>query len=425
MDHYLEQLIDDLKRSAAQATAFRGDVEVNIPEETTIEAFGDPGLGVERRLSDIVGISRASLPAPGKLRTGQINRLLREMVDLLHAWNFHPEFPDHLPNEIRYDALRGIWDSRQPLMNDGIVHLEFCNYDPDDCPFPGYCDECDMMNSDIEADNTDAGHMFSDLPADDEHIASHFDQIEGDFYQQNGVTDPEGFIPGIHNYCDRWCEHCNFASRCRVFAMEKELREALDSKDEDRRAETLNKLFGDPDDPDLDDEDIEIEFEFDDEPEPERDDLFSSENKADRHPLWQRSDQWAWAVRDWIKQQRADIRRDFVRLVAGGFADEVINAQHVLEWYNLFIPVKFKRALTGYYEQDEFEEADYDMNGSAKIALIGVDRTLEAMQTLHRHLKSERETLRALRSELEQIRVMAEEQFPYARSFIRPGFDEL
>ncbi len=28
----------------------------------------------------------------------------------------------------------------------------------------------------------------------------------------------EGFIVGIFNYCDRWCERCPLTSRCRVFA---------------------------------------------------------------------------------------------------------------------------------------------------------------------------------------------------------------
>jgi len=28
---------------------------------------------------------------------------------------------------------------------------------------------------------------------------------------------PEPMIPGIYNYCDRWCERCVFSRRCRVF----------------------------------------------------------------------------------------------------------------------------------------------------------------------------------------------------------------
>ena len=30
------------------------------------------------------------------------------------------------------------------------------------------------------------------------------------------------FIPGIYNYCDRWCERCPFTLRCMVYTMEKE-----------------------------------------------------------------------------------------------------------------------------------------------------------------------------------------------------------
>src|SRR6187549_1842421 len=27
----------------------------------------------------------------------------------------------------------------------------------------------------------------------------------------------DNFIPGIYNYCDRWCERCTFTSRCRSY----------------------------------------------------------------------------------------------------------------------------------------------------------------------------------------------------------------
>ncbi len=31
------------------------------------------------------------------------------------------------------------------------------------------------------------------------------------------------FIPGIYNYCDRWCERCSMSSRCSVFAIDRKL----------------------------------------------------------------------------------------------------------------------------------------------------------------------------------------------------------
>ena len=33
------------------------------------------------------------------------------------------------------------------------------------------------------------------------------------------AKDPK-FIPGIYNYCDRWCERCSFTARCLVYAQE-------------------------------------------------------------------------------------------------------------------------------------------------------------------------------------------------------------
>lgn len=37
-------------------------------------------------------------------------------------------------------------------------------------------------------------------------------------------------IPGIYNYCDRWCERCTFTSRCQSYTRTSELStEQLDS----------------------------------------------------------------------------------------------------------------------------------------------------------------------------------------------------
>jgi len=38
----------------------------------------------------------------------------------------------------------------------------------------------------------------------------------------------DGFIVGIFNYCDRWCDACAFTSRCRVFADGAQIEGALD-----------------------------------------------------------------------------------------------------------------------------------------------------------------------------------------------------
>ena len=32
----------------------------------------------------------------------------------------------------------------------------------------------------------------------------------------------DNFISSIDNYCDRWCERCDFCARCSVYAAESE-----------------------------------------------------------------------------------------------------------------------------------------------------------------------------------------------------------
>src|SRR5215203_4812547 len=35
----------------------------------------------------------------------------------------------------------------------------------------------------------------------------------------------DNYIPGVYNYCDRWCEACPLSHRCMVYAMEARLGE--------------------------------------------------------------------------------------------------------------------------------------------------------------------------------------------------------
>ena len=38
---------------------------------------------------------------------------------------------------------------------------------------------------------------------------------------KNAATEPEQhFIPGIYNYCDRWCERCSMTTSCLLNALE-------------------------------------------------------------------------------------------------------------------------------------------------------------------------------------------------------------
>ena len=64
-------------------------------------------------------------------------------------------------------------------------------------------------------------------------------------------------------------------------------------------------------------------------------------------------------------------------------------------------------------------------DGSAKVALIGIDRSISAWNILLPCFSDQERQILDLIALLENIRKRVEIQFPGARDFIRPGFDEI
>lgn len=46
------------------------------------------------------------------------------------------------------------------------------------------------------------------------------------------VEDPK-YIPGIYNYCDRWCERCQFTSRCLSHSIGEDQNKKLEEIDQE------------------------------------------------------------------------------------------------------------------------------------------------------------------------------------------------
>lgn len=421
MNRYIEQLVEDIRMAAGWAPHLNeGRIKLSTEEELEqhfddIENFLHGEL---EKLADIVGIPLKMLPAPERINQRQKEILADELTSLLNAWNFYPDFPENLPAEMKYKALLDVWESEQTYMRSGEAHIEFCNYDPANCPFPGYCQNCDLFSSDAQDVNNDfTGGMEDGWMAPDNLISS-------DFPEPNHRNTEENYIEGIYNFCDQWCERCDFTDRCRNLKDER----IFDQEVEKHNTESEEKMEDLPDENEslTEEKDDFLSFESDEESDynKAREDFFSSYQKTKRHPLSILSDEYSWAVHKWLLQQHKIFKKDITRWIARGQADEMINGFDVLLWYHFFIHVKLKRAINGYYELQDFEFAEYDMNGTAKIAMIAIERSLEAMRIMNRHLKTERPAIEQFRAQLEKIRIMTEEMFPEARSFIRPGFDE-
>jgi hypothetical protein len=110
--------------------------------------------------------------------------------------------------------------------------------------------------------------------------------------------------------------------------------------------------------------------------------------------------------------------------LASGAADQILNAIETVGWYHFFIYPKILRALSAYFELEDDDFAEEDMNGSAKIALISIDLSIEAFIFLDSHIPSQRIEMTGFVEQLNGIRNKIESAFPDARSFIRRGLDD-
>jgi len=248
------------------------------------------------------------------------------------------------------------------------------------------------------------------------------------------------FIEGIYNYCDRWCERCSFTSRCLNYAMAEDEPEDAESRDARNQAfwqkigetfqVTLELLheFAEEHGIDLD----AIDYEEAAEKEKLRDEMARDHGccRAAR-AYGEMVDDWFESARGLMGQREAEPGEEETEGMAEARAREVEtgldDALEVVRWYQHQIYVKLMRAVRGGLDDDpEIEEGfQKDSDGSAKVALIGLDRSLAAWGEVRKSLPFfEPETVRLL-VHLERLRREVEKAFPEARAFIRPGFDRI
>lgn len=105
---------------------------------------------------------------------------------------------------------------------------------------------------------------------------------------------------------------------------------------------------------------------------------------------------------------------------------ETEEALDIVNWYLDVIQPKLKQALYNRLKKGKSalgKEAEMMCNGSAKVALIGIVRSMEAWYILEKYCTSVADDIFHIRVVLEQLEREIDRQFPDARTFLRPGFD--
>jgi hypothetical protein len=243
-------------------------------------------------------------------------------------------------------------------------------------------------------------------------------------------------ISGIYNYCDRWCERCPLTSRCLVYATEKEDDDSSQTHDltNDAFWRKLGSIFQETRDMIAEwarEAGIDLN-KVDDEDDPAQ--RKRRRQQVDNHPLARAGKKYANDASDWFREldqtvEISDMRTTDCRAEPEFEpAERFEDAREVIQWYQYQIAVKTMRALSGRLDEaiaTDNTDCLKDSDGSAKVALIGIDRSSAAWRLVQLSLPERAASIVPLILQLERLRQRIEKAFPDARDFVRPGFDEI
>ncbi|NQV17929.1 MAG: hypothetical protein HQ534_05230 [Armatimonadetes bacterium] len=235
------------------------------------------------------------------------------------------------------------------------------------------------------------------------------------------------YISGIYNYCDRWCERCQFTASCLNYKIGQENYSDLEKHDISSAEfwEGFSNLMKDTIDM-IKDMALEHGIGLDSIETVEKE--TSSENVI--HLTSEMAYKYITLVDDWFDSckyvyEDSEIyqRLNHSKEAAVKF-DDIIQ---IIRWYQMQIYVKLQRALDGEMDEDNDFSEDFpnDSDGSAKVALIGIDRSIGSWTKMLDFFPDRKEKLIKIISFLNRLCSIVERKFPKAREFVRPGFDQI
>lgn len=156
MQNYVNELIQDIRKASWNIRPPRDiwegvdpDYEVELEDLSFAEKYY---YGEIEPISLITGIDAILLPSPEKLSDDQMAQLSEELEKLLRNYSFVLEFPDKFPLDLRYPIIREFWNEDHVALSFGVNNIEFCDFNEEECPFPGYCNTCKEIEEQMKAD---------------------------------------------------------------------------------------------------------------------------------------------------------------------------------------------------------------------------------------------------------------------------------
>jgi hypothetical protein len=245
------------------------------------------------------------------------------------------------------------------------------------------------------------------------------------------------FVPGVYNYCDRWCERCRFQTRCRLFRDRQRMEAALNAGLDAAAAAALVNA----------EDDAEMEEEGPAAPGSERAEFLAIVAAANEEPSAEETARIAEAFDRRHARQKAHplsvAAEEYAEITDGvtrvlrpmleASRDPVaLAALEAIEHFAWLIAIKTWRATGALVMQpedaDDLHDEEFqlsDANGCAKLVRTIAGESREAWQVLASVGSVAADGVpAAMVRRLEDLAARLAVAFPGAMAFVRPGLDE-
>ena len=251
------------------------------------------------------------------------------------------------------------------------------------------------------------------------------------------LVESDRFIPGIYNYCDRWCERCPQTMRCLNYSII-DKNHGTDAEKYDltnaifwqKMADMLRLTLEMVRDT-AQEMGVDLDAMIDG---PDSEPTGQEKQEPVVHLIVHLAKHYADQIDVWFQRAPHDMETPSIKphLHVLGSAEQqdevsVQDAVEVIRWYQHQIHIKLCRALDNVAKElDEptAKSSPSDADGSAKVALIGIDRSISAWGVLLKLFPDSKADILPLISLLKKLQNRVVLEFPKARGFVRPGFDD-
>ncbi len=238
---------------------------------------------------------------------------------------------------------------------------------------------------------------------------------------QKEVAEGKNIIPGVHNYCDRWCERCKFTHKCTVAIVNSEMG-FEDNPDIGIAMDDISLIFETTFEM-LQEMAVKHNINLNELQEVEAIEYIPTQLEND-------ANEYSVALYKWLKENATVFTEKLEKMQISGSKDvsTLLEALEIINYFEFFISVKISRAC----DQDPDDEIldddgvpfPKDSDGSAKLAIISIDRIIAAFTALYKFVPELEDGILDYLSKFSSLKTRLLHQFPDAMSFKRPGFDD-